>query len=188
LSLENGTIYLKEYLTDIRWRNFYEKFISNFDKILIFRTNAIEEYTAVVTEDWESGTMSFDYGNSRSNSAHYITGDIVNYIVFYDCVSCNDYGDQGSESTTNRFDMKVLNFWIFQFISTFIQECKVRLAQLLKNWKTICQPSTWRFPKFHQLAKKDVTMDKMLIFLEFLKINVWLKLRILWSSWKWIIF
>jgi hypothetical protein len=63
-----------------------------------------------VTEDWESGTMSFDYGNSRSNPAHYIAGDIVNYIVFYDCVSCNDYGDQGTESTNNRFDMKVLNF------------------------------------------------------------------------------
>jgi hypothetical protein len=27
LSLENGTIYLKEYLTDIRWWNFYEKFM-----------------------------------------------------------------------------------------------------------------------------------------------------------------
>jgi hypothetical protein len=38
---------------------------------------------------------------------YYIAGDVVNYIVFYDCVSCNDYGDQGSECQISAYFLTV---------------------------------------------------------------------------------
>jgi hypothetical protein len=78
MSYENGTLYLRQFQTDIR-------------------TNAVEQLISTVTPEPENRFMIYDYGNNRINTMYYIAGDVVNYVVLYDCVSCNDYGDQGSE-------------------------------------------------------------------------------------------
>jgi hypothetical protein len=74
----------------------FRQFYSNYERSF-FRTNAIEQFRATVTGDLTSGTLIFDYGDGRVNTMYYIGGDLENYIIVYDCVSCNDYGDQGSE-------------------------------------------------------------------------------------------
>ncbi len=75
----------------------------------LFRTNAIERYRATVTGDFGNGVLDFDYGDGRVSKMRYLGGDLLNYIVLYNCVSCNDYGDQGSEWLKNIYNHK----WIF---------------------------------------------------------------------------
>jgi hypothetical protein len=90
--------------------------------IYFFRTNAIEQFSATVTNNLANGSLILDYGDGRVNTVYFIGGDMVNYLISYDCVECNTYGDQGSEWYLQK---KKTIFSIIQNIRTVSYRSKV---------------------------------------------------------------
>jgi hypothetical protein len=77
ITFENGTYYFDQYQLDIN-------------------TNAIQHFKGTIVPDWPAGLLYFHY-EDRVSIRHFYAGDLINYVVTYVCVECNDYGDQGSK-------------------------------------------------------------------------------------------